>query len=147
MLTMEEALKLSDKSFGVGQIVSGTIIEVRPKEVLVDIGYKSEGVIPTSEFNNIEELKVSDKVDVLIERLEDREGTRCRYIKTFSAKVPDKSPLINCSALHAALHGFPGGFLPDNKALQFGYPQYAFMVLNLTFYRFQLQSAKPDMIN
>jgi len=74
MLTMEEALKLNDKSFGVGQIVSGTIIEVRPKEVLVDIGYKSEGVIPTSEFNNIEEIKVSDKVDVLIERLEDREG-------------------------------------------------------------------------
>jgi len=71
---MEEALKLNDKSFGVGQIVSGTIIEVRPKEVLVDIGYKSEGVIPTSEFNNIEEIKVSDKVDVLIERLEDREG-------------------------------------------------------------------------
>ena len=67
MLTMEEALKLNDKSFGVGQIVSGTVIEVRPKEVLVDIGYKSEGVIPASEFNNIEELKVSDKVDVEIQ--------------------------------------------------------------------------------
>ncbi len=74
MLTMEEALKLNDKSFGVGQIVSGSVIEVRPKEIMVDIGYKSEGVIPASEFNNIEEIKVGDQVDVLIERLEDREG-------------------------------------------------------------------------
>ncbi len=74
MLTMEEALKLSDKSFAAGQIVSGTVIEVRPKEVLVDIGYKSEGVIPAAEFADIKEIKVGDKIDVLIERLEDREG-------------------------------------------------------------------------
>jgi small subunit ribosomal protein S1 len=74
MLTMEEALKLSDKSFAAGQIVSGTVIEVRPKEVLVDIGYKSEGVIPAAEFADIKEVKVGDQIDVLIERLEDREG-------------------------------------------------------------------------
>jgi small subunit ribosomal protein S1 len=74
MLTMEEALGLSDKSFAAGQIVSGTVIEVRPKEVLVDIGYKSEGVIPASEFPEIKEIKVGDQIDVLIERLEDREG-------------------------------------------------------------------------
>lgn len=71
---MEEALKLSDKSFAAGQIVGGTVIEVRPKEVLVDIGYKSEGVIPATEFNDIKEVKVGDQIDVLIERLEDREG-------------------------------------------------------------------------
>ena len=74
MLTMEEALGLSDKSFAAGQIVSGTVIEVRPKEVLVDIGYKSEGVIPASEFPDIKEIKLGDHIDVLIERLEDREG-------------------------------------------------------------------------
>ncbi len=45
MLTMEEALKQSSLRFAAGEIVKGTIIEVRPKEVLVDIGYKSEGVI------------------------------------------------------------------------------------------------------
>ncbi len=71
---MEEALKLSDKSFEANQIVVGTVIEVRPKEVLVDIGYKSEGVIPASEFNDIKEVQVGDKIDVLIERLEDHEG-------------------------------------------------------------------------
>ena len=46
MLTMEEAMKQSATRFAAGEIVKGTIIEVRPKEVLVDIGYKSEGRHP-----------------------------------------------------------------------------------------------------
>lgn len=71
---MEEALKQSEKRFAVGEIVPGTVIEIRPKEVLVDIGYKSEGVIPITEFEDLPNLKVGDVVDVLIERLEDREG-------------------------------------------------------------------------
>jgi small subunit ribosomal protein S1 len=74
MLTMEEALKQSPASFATGQIVKGTVIEVRPKEVLVDIGYKSEGVIPGNEFDDIKTVKVGDEVDVLIEKLEDKDG-------------------------------------------------------------------------
>src|SRR5215216_5835141 len=74
MLTMEEALRQSDRSFAAGQIVKGTIIELRPKEVLVDIGYKSEGVIPANEFEDIKAVKVGDEIDVLIEKLEDKEG-------------------------------------------------------------------------
>jgi small subunit ribosomal protein S1 len=74
MLTMEEAMKLSPIGFAAGQIVKGTIIEVRSKEVLVDIGYKSEGVVPANEFDDIKTVKVADQIDVLIERLEDREG-------------------------------------------------------------------------
>jgi small subunit ribosomal protein S1 len=50
MLTMEEAMKQSATRFAQGEIVKGTVIEVRPKEVLVDIGYKSEGVIPGMNF-------------------------------------------------------------------------------------------------
>src|SRR5437879_12699948 len=73
MLTMEEALKQS-KRFAAGEIVKGTIIEVRPKEVLVDIGYKSEGDIPANEFEDIKAVKVGDEIDVLIEKLEDKEG-------------------------------------------------------------------------
>ena len=53
MLTMEEALKQSNVRFAAGEIVKGTVIEVRPKEVLVDIGYKSEGVIPANEFPSL----------------------------------------------------------------------------------------------
>lgn len=74
MLTMEEAMRQSDLSFAPGEIVTGTVIEVRPKEVLVDIGYKSEGAIPANEFDDIKEVKVSDQFPVLIERLEDRDG-------------------------------------------------------------------------
>ena len=72
---MEEALAQSQTSFASGQIVKGTVIEIRSKEVMVDIGYKSEGSVPASEFEDLdEELKVGDEVDVLILQLEDREG-------------------------------------------------------------------------
>ena len=71
---MEEALKQSDKRFAAGEIVKGTIIEVRPKEVLVDIGYKSEGSVPASEFEDIKTVRVGDAIDVLIEKLEDKDG-------------------------------------------------------------------------
>src|SRR6184192_2673023 len=74
MLTMEEAMRQSAMRFAAGEIVKGTIIEVRPKEVLVDIGYKSEGVIPANEFEDIKTVKVGDEIDVLIEKLEDKEG-------------------------------------------------------------------------
>src|SRR5215472_7436534 len=75
MLTMEEAMKQTGTlPFAAGNIVKGTIIEVRPKEVLVDIGYKSEGVISGSEFEDIKTVKVGDEIDVLIEKLEDKEG-------------------------------------------------------------------------
>jgi small subunit ribosomal protein S1 len=73
---MEEALKQSGKSlFAQGEIVKGTIIELRKNEVLVDIGYKSEGVIPANEFLDIKAVKVGDVIDVLIEKLENKEGT------------------------------------------------------------------------
>jgi small subunit ribosomal protein S1 len=71
---MEEAMQQADMRFAAGEIVKGTIIEVRPKEVLVDIGYKSEGSVPGSEFDDISVVKVGDEVNVLIERLENREG-------------------------------------------------------------------------
>ena len=75
MLTMEEAMKQSATRFVQGEIVKGTVIEVRPKEVLVDIGYKSEGVISLNEFIDASALKVGDEVDVLIEKLENKDGT------------------------------------------------------------------------
>src|SRR5437867_8740126 len=74
MLTMEEAMRQTAMRFAAGEIVKGIVIEVRPKEVLVDIGYKSEGVIPANEFEDIKSVRVGDEVDVLIERLEDKDG-------------------------------------------------------------------------
>jgi small subunit ribosomal protein S1 len=74
MLTMEEALKQSSTRFAAGEIVKGRVIELRGKEALVDIGYKSEGVVPGNEFDDIKTVKIGDEVDVLIEKLEDKEG-------------------------------------------------------------------------
>ena len=56
-----------------GSIVTGTIQEIRPPVVLVDIGYKSEGAISISEFED-EEIEVGDQIEVLLERLENDEG-------------------------------------------------------------------------
>jgi small subunit ribosomal protein S1 len=61
------------REFKEGTIVKGTIIEIRPQVVLVDIGYKSEGTIPSSEFED-EEIEVGDEVEVLLEKLENDEG-------------------------------------------------------------------------
>jgi len=69
-----ELLKQYDRQFKAGQIVKGTILEVRPKEVLVDIGGKSEGVVNASEFVEFEKVAVGDIIDVLIEKAEDKEG-------------------------------------------------------------------------
>jgi len=75
MLTMEEALKQGHKLVAQGEIVKGTVIEVRPKEILVDIGYKSEGVISINEFIEPDAIKVGSEIEVLIEKLENKDGT------------------------------------------------------------------------
>ena len=72
--TFAEMLKQYDRSLQTGQIVKGTVIEVRQKEVLVDIGGKSEGVVSANEFVDYTTVKVGDLIDVLIERAEDKEG-------------------------------------------------------------------------
>ncbi len=67
-------LKGFNTSLQTGQIVKGTVIQIRAKEVLVDIGGKSEGVVSGGEFADFASVKVGDQFDVLIERAEDKEG-------------------------------------------------------------------------
>jgi len=74
MVQMQDVMSKAMPEFREGSIVKGRILEVRPREVLVDIGYKSEGVIPITEFEDVENLEVGDEVDVLLERLENDEG-------------------------------------------------------------------------
>jgi small subunit ribosomal protein S1 len=62
------------KSISEGQVVKGRILAIRPSEVLVDIGYKSEGVVPLAEFENPESLSLGDEIEVLLEKLEDEDG-------------------------------------------------------------------------
>lgn len=60
-----------------GQIVKGTIVEVTPEHVTVDVGYKSEGHIPIQEFvkrNKKVDVKVGDRIDVFLEKKDSEEG-------------------------------------------------------------------------
>ncbi|MCH2330765.1 MAG: S1 RNA-binding domain-containing protein, partial [Roseibacillus sp.] len=61
------------REFKEGSIVNGTILDIRPQVVIIDVGYKSEGVIPSSEFED-DEIEEGDEVEVLLERLEIDEG-------------------------------------------------------------------------
>ena len=56
------------------QVVEGTVIALDKKEVVVNIGYKSDGIIPASEFRYNPDLKVGDKVEVYVENQEDKKG-------------------------------------------------------------------------
>ncbi len=75
-----QLLGLYDSSFrniAEGEVVKGTVLRVTNTEVVVDVGYKSEGVIQVSEFldeNGLVTVQAGDLVDVLLERTEDREG-------------------------------------------------------------------------
>ena len=56
------------------EVVEGTVVALTKREVLVNIGYKSEGIIPVSEFRYNPELAVGDKVEVYVENAEDKKG-------------------------------------------------------------------------
>lgn len=68
-----ELINARHKDLRENTIVRGTIIDIKPQVVLVDIGYKSEGVIPSAEFED-EDIQVGDEIEVLLEKLENDEG-------------------------------------------------------------------------
>lgn len=71
---LQQLIAASVKNYREGSIVKGHVLEKRPKEFLIDIGYKSEGVISASEFDDPDEVHVGDEVEVLLERLENDQG-------------------------------------------------------------------------
>ncbi|CAG0989470.1 partial 30S ribosomal protein S1, partial [Anaerolineae bacterium] len=58
-----------------GEIVKSKVLEIRDNMVVLDIGFKSEGSIPLEEFKDMPDLKPGDEVEVLLEHLEDQEGS------------------------------------------------------------------------
>ena len=73
----EEIAQAYDKTLSnvnVGEVVEGTVTGITKREVLVNIGYKSEGVIPVSEFRYNPDLAVGDKIEVYVESAEDKNG-------------------------------------------------------------------------
>ena len=69
-----EAYDKTLSNVNVGEVVEGTVTAVTKREVLVNIGYKSEGIIPVSEFRYNPDLKVGDKIEVYVESAEDKNG-------------------------------------------------------------------------
>jgi small subunit ribosomal protein S1 len=68
---------VSFKNFAEGEVVKGVVLQVSDSEVIVDVGYKSEGIIPIEEFRDETgklSIKAGDIVDVLLEKTEDKEG-------------------------------------------------------------------------
>ena len=76
--SLEEAYDNSLKAFTDGEIVKGNVVDVNRDEVMIDIGFKSEGYIPAEEFdadeNGLPSVQVGDEIDVYIVRREDSEG-------------------------------------------------------------------------
>jgi small subunit ribosomal protein S1 len=76
----ERALEATIKEFDDGDIVEGVVVKVDPEEVLLDIGYKSEGVIPSRELsikhdvNPFEVVRVGDVIEALVLQKEDKDG-------------------------------------------------------------------------
>ncbi len=77
------------KDFGEGEIVKGTVVSIQDNDVLVDIGFKSEGAIPRSEFTGPEDLVIGTEFDVYLEKLENQDGlivlskTRADFLKVW----------------------------------------------------------------
>jgi small subunit ribosomal protein S1 len=56
------------------EIVTGRVVGIDEKYVIVDIGFKSEGIVPLNEFRNADELETGDEIEVFLDRVEDKEG-------------------------------------------------------------------------
>ena len=90
-------------NIAVGEVVEGTVTEINKREVTVNIGYKSEGLIPVSEFRYNPELKVGDKVEVYVESVEDKSGQlaishkKARQLKSWDRvnEALDNNEIIN----------------------------------------------------
>ena len=71
---MEQLYAQTLQNFAEGEVVRGTVVEIGPDRVLVDIGYKSEGVVPADEFPDSGSVQVGDTFDVYIEQPEAEDG-------------------------------------------------------------------------
>ncbi len=79
-MSFEEAMEQSFKTLNTGDVVNGIVVEVRPTEVIVDLGFKSDGIIPASELSDDPEVKPSnivkpgDEIQVFVVGVNDAEG-------------------------------------------------------------------------
>ena len=107
--TSEEKKKLEEiydntlKSIAEHEVIDGTVVSKSPREIVVNIGYKSDGVIPANELRYNPDLKVGDKIEVYVENQEDTSGQlvlshkKARILRSWERinKAYEKEEIIN----------------------------------------------------
>ncbi|WP_297742098.1 30S ribosomal protein S1 [uncultured Tessaracoccus sp.] len=126
-----EAVDETIKYFNDGDIVSGTVVKVDRDEVLLDIGYKTEGVIPSKELSikhdvdPSEVVQVGDEIEALVQQKEDKEGRlilskkRAQYERAWGTieKIKDEDGVVSGTVIEVVKGGLIvdiglRGFLP-----------------------------------
>lgn len=95
-MTFEQMLEESFKTIHSGEVVEGTVIDVKPEEVILNIGYKSDGILTRNEYTNESNLdlttvvKVGDKLEVKVVKVNDSEGQVLLSYKRLAAEKGNK---------------------------------------------------------
>lgn len=141
MSIMDKLYESSLKEIKDGQIVTGRIVSVSPKEVLVDIGYKSEGIISAQEFSNAE-LEVGREIEVYVDSIESDAGmvvlSREKAIKLQGWHRIDKNFRDGDLIEGTVRRKIKGGYLVDVCGIE------GFLPLSLSSFR---NMADTDILN
>ncbi|MDP2653811.1 MAG: 30S ribosomal protein S1 [Candidatus Omnitrophota bacterium] len=105
-----------------GDIVQGTVVAVTQKEAIVDIGFKSEGFVPIEEFRDPQEMQIGQKIDVLVESIEDEDG-RLLLSKTKAERVKGWSKVMSNIEEGTIVNGrvtkqVKGGYMVDIEGVE-----------------------------
>lgn len=105
-----------------GEIVEGTVVAVGDKEVILNIGFKSEGIVALSEFRDMEDLKAGDTVDVFLESVEDQDGQlilsrkRAKHMRTWARILKAETEDVILQGL--IKRRTKGGFVVDISGIE-----------------------------
>ncbi|MFA5410483.1 MAG: 30S ribosomal protein S1 [Candidatus Omnitrophota bacterium] len=118
---MEQLYNESIKIIKEGQVIKGKIVLVKSKEVIVDVGFKSEGMIPISEFSP-EDLKVGNELDFFVDSIEDDSGS-IALSREKALRISGWDTIVKYSQEGGLIDGRPmkkvkGGFLVDCSGIE-----------------------------
>ncbi|MEM6804044.1 MAG: 30S ribosomal protein S1 [Bacteroidota bacterium] len=110
------------REFNENEIVQGSVVSIGEKEVVLNIGFKSEGIVPISEFRDLPEMKAGDEVEVFIEKVEDQHGqlllSRKRAKNMRSWELINKSMESDVILNGHVMRRTKGGFVVDINGIE-----------------------------